>query len=54
METITYKQAQEARDILVKYLVEKISYQDVIDYKNNRNSTECLALLALTQDYFLA
>jgi len=52
-EEITYTQAKEARDVLVKYLEKRIGYESVSDYKESRRHTEILALYALTQDYFL-
>lgn len=52
METPTYKEAKEAKQVLIAYLEaqsnEHLSYEEM-----RRNKAEIIVLLALSSDYFL-
>jgi ribonucleotide reductase beta subunit family protein with ferritin-like domain len=48
-QDITYEEAKKAKEILLEYLKQYVNCYDEID----RNHTEKLVYLALTQEYFL-
>ena len=51
MNTPTYEEAKEAKEVLIKYLKsQNIDYRSFDDMKNNKY---IVAYLALTQEYFL-
>lgn len=50
----TYQQAKEAKEILIKYLKERLCNYDISDITENRDvQKESLVLFALLQEYFL-